>query len=99
MTLYIWQHWAKENYFQQDCRYKGYHNPNRAKYIKRWVEKESQPITVYFLRIPLLISKEQKENIICSMDDVRGDVLGPPHGTTATEVIANKSKSEIIVEQ
>ena len=38
------------------------------------------------------------------MDDVRGDVLGPPHGTTPAAVIANKIKvtscksSEIINE-
>ena len=29
-------------------------------------------------------------NIICTMDDVRGDFLGPPHGTTPAAVIANK---------
>ena len=38
------------------------------------------------------ISKDQKENIICTMDDVRGDFLGPPHGTTPAAVIANKIK-------
>ena len=27
------------------------------------------------------------------MDDVRGDFLGPPHGTTPAAVIANKNKS------
>ena len=47
------------------------------------------------LRIPSLISKDQKENIICTMDDVRGDFLGPPHGTTPAAVIANKNKTEI----
>ena len=39
----------------------------------------------------LLISKDQKENITCTMDDVRGDLLGPPHGTTPAAVIANKN--------
>ena len=29
------------------------------------------------------------------MDDVRGDFLGPPHGTTPAAVIANKIKTEI----
>ena len=29
-----------------------------------------------FLRISSLISKGQKKNIICTMDDVRGDFLG-----------------------
>ena len=33
------------------------------------------------------------------MDDVRGDFLGPPHGTTPAAVIANKIKTEIIQEQ
>ena len=43
-------------------------------YIKRWSENESKPIMNFrFLRIPSLISKDQKENIICTMDDVRGD--------------------------
>ena len=31
------------------------------------------------------------KNIICTMDDVRGDFLEPPHGTTPAEVIANKN--------
>ena len=34
-----------------------------------------------FLRMPWLILKDQKENIICTIDDERGDFLGPPHGT------------------
>ena len=29
------------------------------------------------------------------MDDVRGDVLGPPHGTTLAAVIANKIKKNM----
>ena len=28
------------------------------------------------------------------MDDVRGDFIGPPHGTTSAAVIANKNKTE-----
>ena len=28
------------------------------------------------------------------MDDVRGDFLGPPHGTTPAAVIANKNNTE-----
>ena len=31
------------------------------------------------------------------MDDVRGDFLGPPHGTTPTAVIANENKTDILV--
>ena len=42
--------------------------------------------------MPSLISKDQKENIICTMDDVRGDFLRPPHGTTPAVVITNKYK-------
>ena len=42
--------------------------------------------------MPSLISKDQKDNIICTMYDVRGDFLGPPHGTTPAAVIANKIK-------
>ena len=34
-------------------------------------------IFFWLLRTPSLISKVQKENIICTIDDVRGDVLGP----------------------
>ena len=30
------------------------------------------------------------------MDDVRGDVLGPPHGTTPAAVIKNENKTEIL---
>ena len=44
-----------------------------------------------YLRIPSLISKDQKENIICTLNDVRGDFVRPPHGTTPAAVKANKS--------
>ena len=30
------------------------------------------------------------KTIICTMYDVRGDFLGPPHATTPVAVIANK---------
>ena len=46
--------------------------------------------------MPSLKSKDQKENIICTMDDVRGDILGPPHSTTPAAVIANKNKTGIL---
>ena len=29
------------------------------------------------------------------MNDVQGDFLGPPHGTTPAAVIANKNKTEV----
>ena len=47
---------------------------------------------IEILQVFSLIPKDQKKNIICTMDctDVRGDFLGPPHGTTPAAVIANK---------
>ena len=41
-----------------------------------------------------LISNDQKENSICTMDNVRGDFIGPPHGTTPAAVIGNKNKTD-----
>ena len=38
------------------------------------------------------IAKDQKENIFYTMDDVWGDFLEPPHGTTPVAEIANKNK-------
>ena len=38
--------------------------------------------------------KDQKENIICTTDDDRGDFLLPPHDTTTAAVIANKNKTD-----
>ena len=32
---------------------------------------------------------------MCTMGDVRGDFLGPPHGTTPAAVITNKNKTDI----
>ena len=43
--------------------------------------------------------KGPNKHIICTMFDVRGDFLGPPHGTTPTAVIANKKENEILQEQ
>ena len=58
---------------------------------------ESRPIINFlFLRIPSLISKDNKANLICTMDDVRGDFLGPPHDTIPSAVIANKNKTGIL---
>ena len=42
------------------------------------------------LQISSLILTDQKKNIICTMNYIRGDFLGPPHGTTPAAVIANK---------
>ena len=68
-----------------------------AKYIERWLEYESKPMIIFlFLKISSLSSKDQKEKIVCTMDDVRGDFLGPPHGTTPAAVIANKNETEIL---
>ena len=63
-------------------------------YIKHWIENESKPMIKFLYnfkdRLSSLISKDQKENIICTIADVRGDILGLPHGTTPAAVIANK---------
>ena len=57
------------------------------------LENESNPIYNFlFPQKPSLISKDEKENIICTMDDVRGNFLGTPaHGTTLDAVIVNKN--------
>ena len=49
---------------------------------------------LYFLisQNTLADPKVPNRNIICTMDAVRGDFLGPPHGTTPTAVKANKTK-------
>ena len=58
-------------------------NQNETRCVKSWLENESKPIIIFlFLSIPSLISKDQKGNIICTKDDVRGDYLGPPHSTS-----------------
>ena len=36
---------------------------------------------------------------ICTMDDVQGDLLRPPHGTTPVAVIANKNNCKILWKQ
>ena len=43
--------------------------------------------TIKVSSVTLADLKGPKENITCTMDDVRGDFLGPPHGTK----IANKN--------
>ena len=64
------------------------------------IGRKSNTIIIFrLLRIPSLISKDQKENLICTMDDVRGDYVGPRHDTTPAAVIANKNKNEILKEQ
>ena len=44
-----------------------------------------------------MILKDQKEKITCTMDDVRGNILEPPHGTTPAAVIANKNFGHRII--
>ena len=66
-----------------------------------WFENQSKPKIIFcFLKIPSLISKDQKEkNIIGTMDDVRGDVLRPPHGHTICVINANiQSESAVFVQ-
>ena len=50
-----------------------------------------------FLRILSLISEDQKKNIICTTDIVRGDVLRRPHGTTPAAIIEyTKLKGDLV---
>ena len=58
------------------------------------VHESNSIINFRFLRIPSLISKDQKENIISTVDDVRRDFMGPPHGTSPAAVIENKNTTE-----
>ena len=52
--------------------------PNNQNTVKKMILN----IQIFeILHIYSLIPKDQKKNIICTMDDVRGDFLGPPHGT------------------
>ena len=53
-------------------------------------------------RIKGFISQVRNLNVVAqnrTMNDVRGDFLGPPHGTTPAALIANKGKTEILLEQ
>ena len=43
--------------------------------------------------------KGPQKNAICTKDDVRGDVLGPLHGTTQAAIIANKNIGLILWKQ
>ena len=69
LTLYSWQHGAKMNYskfkaFKMVVKTKNIYDPSGTKYIKHWFENDSIPIiNFWFLRLPLLISKDQKENL------------------------------------
>ena len=38
-----------------------------------------------------MISKDQKKNINCNMEDVRYYFFGPPHSTTPASVTTNKN--------
>ena len=65
--------------------------------LKPCLENESKPIIIFFISQDILADlKGPKGKIICTMYDVRGDFLGPPHGTTPASVIRNKNKIEII---
>ena len=66
--------------------------------LKRWLENECKLLRIFrFLRLFSLISKDQTENIICTMDDVRGNILRPPRGTTPAAVIGNKNKVTVCI--
>ena len=61
--------------------------------LKCWLENESKLIIILISQNIIADLKGPKENIICTMADVRGDLLGPPHGTTPAAVIGNKNKT------
>ena len=95
VTLYNWQNGAKENY----CNFASFNkvvdtktsNQNVAKNIKLWLENESKQIMIFgFLRTPLLISKDQKESIICTMGDVRGDFRAATRHNTSQKTTKKK---------
>ena len=96
VTLQILQHGAKK----KNCNFKALNRvvDKKTSIIKtgpnvlNFGYKMNRPPIVFFLFLskPSLISKDQKENIICTIAVVRGDFLGPPHGTTVAAVIANK---------
>ena len=58
---------------------------------KRWPENESKPINNFLdYQNSLADLKGPNVNIVCTIDDVWGDFLGPQHGTTPATVLANK---------
>ena len=67
--------------------HKGPNNQNNVKKIILNVQN------IKILQKYSLIPKDQKKYIIGTMDDVRGDFLGPQHGTTPVAVIANKKNN------
>ena len=69
-------------------------NQNGVQIIKTRLEYESKPIIYFwFLRIFTLSSKDQKQNMNCTMLDVWGDVLRRPHCTPPAAVKAVSFKS------
>ena len=61
--------------------------------LKRWLKNESKPIIFFLISQNTLADlKGLEENIICTMDDVRGDFFGPPHGSAPAAVIGHKIK-------
>ena len=65
--------------------------PKRGlKLKKKCLEDCSKRKIVCYSEHSYLSQRTERNNIICTMDDVRGDFLGPPHGTTPAAVIVNK---------
>ena len=66
-------------------------------YIKRWLENESKQMMNFMISQNIHADLEgPKGNVMCTMDDIHGDFLGPLHGTTPAAVKANKNKVEIL---
>ena len=61
--------------------------PNNEKYCSEYVPVSEH---VCFSTLNILRDRKGKKIVICTMDDVRGDVLWPQHGTTPAAIITNK---------
>ena len=72
-----------------------YHNSNGA---KQWLEEESKLIIFGNLRKQLLFSKNQKENKICTMDDVWGDFIFSEHPKNTKIQNCPKKKSALPID-
>ena len=79
------------------CNFENLYETLNQRHIPKRGQTNKTLLRSMFLNISVLNTlniftdlKGRKENIICTMDDVRGDFLRPPHCTTPAAVIANK---------
>ena len=64
--------------------------PKRGEMTKTILEDGSKRTIFSTLNILTALKEPKRNNIICTMDDVRGDYLWPPHRTKPAAVIAHK---------